>query len=391
MANFNINEIKEQFKTAIRVSQGIENPQVDELFELWLNAKRDFIEVMGGNLIYQYPEKVSFTLEESQKKMKLEDFICKLYDHYEVEDLADFVYTMKKSFFSNVVSEDYETPSGEIITKGTKLIKAFKYFIKDKEFLAELQDLASQIIQLDKVEGYMCLSVHPLDYLSVSENTHNWRSCHALDGEHRTGNLNYMVDYSTVVCYIKSEKEEILPAFSFPWNSKKWRTLLFFSNDWHMIFAGRSYPYGCVRALDFIISDLLHSAGFYSNSNYSCHYCEWCDDKITKFNINGNILDINPHVYAGQGKLIDLNDLIKNGSMTYHFNDILDSSYYDPVYSYLTFGSVSMINENTRFVIGASVPCLICGKSAINHSDVMVCDDCIGDYLYNYDLRERKS
>ena len=68
MANFNINEIKEQFKTAIRVSQGIENPQVDELFELWLNAKRDFIEVMGGNLIYQYPEKVSFTLEESQKK-----------------------------------------------------------------------------------------------------------------------------------------------------------------------------------------------------------------------------------------------------------------------------------------------------------------------------------
>ena len=63
MANFNINEIKEQFKTAIRVSQGIENPQVDELFELWLNAKRDFIEAMGGNLIYQYPEKVSFTLE----------------------------------------------------------------------------------------------------------------------------------------------------------------------------------------------------------------------------------------------------------------------------------------------------------------------------------------
>ena len=28
------------------------------------------------------------------------------------------------------------------------------------------------------------------DYLSLSENAFNWRSCHALDGEYRAGNLS---------------------------------------------------------------------------------------------------------------------------------------------------------------------------------------------------------
>ena len=41
-----------------------------------------------------------------------------------------------------------------------------------------------------------------------------------------------MVDSSTFMCYIKSNDDEILPNFpdTVPWNSKKWRMLLFFSD-----------------------------------------------------------------------------------------------------------------------------------------------------------------
>ena len=42
------------------------------------------------------------------------------------------------------------------------------------------------------MEGYLYLSIHPLDYLSISETNHGWRSCHALDGEYRNGNLSYL-------------------------------------------------------------------------------------------------------------------------------------------------------------------------------------------------------
>ena len=55
-----IDEIKEQFKKVISYSQGIENPVVDDLFEKWLEGKRDFIEAMGGKLIYEFPKKVFF-------------------------------------------------------------------------------------------------------------------------------------------------------------------------------------------------------------------------------------------------------------------------------------------------------------------------------------------
>lgn len=84
------------------------------------------------------------------------------------------------------------------------------------------------LIQEDKVTGILCLSIHPLDYLSLSENTYNWRSCHALDGEYRAGNLSYMMDNTTVVCYLKGEDEAELPHFpaEVKWNSKKWRMLL---------------------------------------------------------------------------------------------------------------------------------------------------------------------
>ena len=57
-----IDEIKEQFKKVISYSQGIENPVVDDLFEKWLEGKRDFIEAMGGKLIYEFPKKVFFEL-----------------------------------------------------------------------------------------------------------------------------------------------------------------------------------------------------------------------------------------------------------------------------------------------------------------------------------------
>ena len=50
--------IQEQFNSVIEYSQGYSGVNTDELFEKWLDAKRDFIEVMGGKLIYEYPETV---------------------------------------------------------------------------------------------------------------------------------------------------------------------------------------------------------------------------------------------------------------------------------------------------------------------------------------------
>ena len=123
--------------------------------------------------------------------------------------------------------------------------RIFSLIEEDEETVKRLQTQASMIIQENKVIGKLCFSVHPLDYLSISETTYNWRSCHALDGEYRAGNLSYMLDDSTIICYLKSNKETKLPNFpdDVLWNSKKWRLLLHFSENLDVCFSGRQYPF----------------------------------------------------------------------------------------------------------------------------------------------------
>ena len=193
-------EIQKQFNKVIYHSQGIPNPLTDELFERWAVAKEYFITKFGG-LIWESPTMVTFPLDAKDRDNKVRQFVDNTvlyrYNNYE---LARFVQYEQDGFFDNVVSIEYRTEAGTVIPKGMKLVKAFKYFEKDEQILDAIQTAASILIQENKIEGKLCISVHPLDFISCSENQYNWHSCHALDGEYRAGNLSYMVDKTTVIC-----------------------------------------------------------------------------------------------------------------------------------------------------------------------------------------------
>jgi YesN/AraC family two-component response regulator len=122
-------DIKEQFKKVISYSQGIDDPKVDTLFDMWMVAKEKFINMFGG-LIYEWPEPIEFTLDEKDKKNKVDGFIDNIAVSYQNKPLADFIIANSDSFFDNIVknNDDHEE-----IPKGMKLIKAFKYFEKDKD------------------------------------------------------------------------------------------------------------------------------------------------------------------------------------------------------------------------------------------------------------------
>ena len=63
-----------------------------------------------------------------------------------------------------------------------------------------------------------------------------------------------MMDSSTIICYLRSEKDEKLPFFpkDIPWNSKKWRVWLYFSELRDMMFAGRQYPFSSDRGINYV-------------------------------------------------------------------------------------------------------------------------------------------
>lgn len=390
-------DIKQQLAQVISYSQNISNPQVDEIMERWETAKTDFIDMFGG-LRWKAPQPVRFELDNKAKIIYVNEFIDYIFEEFgEAErfvDLCRFLEEMRGCFYDNLTDHEYKY-GDKIIKKGSKILKDFKYFLTDEYELTHLQDRASQLIQSNCVQGDFYLSVHPLDYLSSSENTHKWRSCHSLDGEHRSGNMSYMLDTSTVVCYICSEKEDKLPNFPFevPWNSKKWRMLLFFSNDKEMLFAGRQYPFAVEAGLTTVTKALEQI-----NSNYT--YTNWYNKYIKHFNLDDSEENVayfeeyDRYLPIGHG-LVNLGDIITDHEDDLHFNDILYSSCYIPSYCYRQHSSYPWYRRScatghtdlhyTKFQIGAVVPCLECGVRYIENGETFVCESCRDQYITRCD------
>lgn len=375
-----IQELKSDFDTVICHSQDIPAVQSEEILEKWYEAKQDIIEAWDGKLIVETDYKVTFDLSPEEKRRRLDDFINTIWEVYDNGALANFLEFCEEDFFSNHLGKKYEY-KGYVVPKGTKIIKAFKYFEADEKALYNLQTQASMIIQEDKVNGTLCMSVHPLDYLSSSENTHHWRSCHALDGDYRAGNLSYMLDRSTIVCYLKTDERLYkLPNFpeSVPWNSKKWRMLLFLEDNRNALFAGRQYPFHSPVALEHVMKLFLKYF-----SNHSEHlWSDWMDDHIIDFPRAGThrsrdrLLTGGRHV-ALNGRIYAMEDLVIDAPNSQHFNDLKYSSCYIPMYCYNYYPKKD--DEKLHFSIGSKVPCLYCGKTHINTEASMVCLDCGAD------------
>lgn len=373
-------EIKEQFKKVIQYSQNIPNLKVDSLFERWYEAKKDIIEGFGNQLIYEVKTPVQFHLDEKERSKNFQEFVSQLKLVYDRPDLSTFVELNQQGFYENTVCTPYEY-AGVKINIGAKLVKAFKYFEDDKILLDTFQTVASRIIQEDKVEGTLCFSVHPLDYLSSSENTYNWRSCHALDGDYRAGNLSYMVDSTTIICYIKGANNVILPSFphDVPWNSKKWRMLLFLSQDRDMVIAGRQYPFSSESGLQCIHDHLTAALGCPEDE-----FTSWRNDMITEVNTsNGRLHYLSSRYIPVNHKLYEWEKIIKDAKNTLNFNDLLLSSCYTKPY-YSIKNNWWVYRDEPDFTIGGEVKCLCCDQERIIDPNMMVCRHCADQYgLYD--------
>ena len=381
-----IDKIKEDFIEVIKYSQeGIREPQVDALFDQWYNAKADYIN-RWKDYIYECG-KVSFALDKESQRMNFNDFLYHLDRKYlGVNDLLDFLRNQGfESFYDNTLKTSCHLKNGVVIPAGSKIIRAFKYFIASDSLLRTLQDEASMVIQKNKLEGTLCFSVHPLDFLSSSENTYNWRSCHSLDGEYRAGNLSYMVDSSTVICYIKSDEDVKLPNFPehVKWNNKKWRMLLFSNPTCTLLFAGRQYPFSSMEALEIVKEKYLTSL-IYRGYNEEIAmrsvkaWSAWHNDFATPQISYANGEDCEDHYvtpyryYFINNGIYDRRKIIKDVKGSLHFNDLLRSSVYEPYFCFLK----TPYDEGMKIKIGGPVKCLCCGEENICTNDTMMCEEC---------------
>ena len=424
-------QIQPKFNDVLTFSQMEKEPKTDKLFEDWYNNKRRFIVSFEDRLIIESSAPVDFELSEQGKRDRIDDFISNtindlisrnVFANY--SELKTFFEEESEGILDNKISKQFITSQGEEIPVGMKIGKAlsryFSFLLLEKD-INYIQVSLSQLIQENKVRGTLCLSVHPLDFLSLSENTHKWRSCHALDGEYRTGNLNYMADSVTVIAYLKSEKETKLPRFpeDVPWNDKKWRCLFFFDFNRGIVWAGRQYPFFSKAAL-YQVTSMFNRVNFFCKSKYAADVVKlngkavgspiipnvselnWKMDTLKNVSFNNEEIILNESHICIDSTIHPLSDFIENADNSYQYNDLLYSSVYTPYY--LDFNScvahysdkiiTSKLDNNNfnifyckkkwtqydKLTIGKAVKCIHCGKNLIDMSGAMFCSSCANDY-----------
>ena len=394
-----------------------ERLELDQMMRYWLAYKKDYIDLFGGVPIVRSEDRIAITLSEAGKERKFNSMIEMLEDEVDVTFKADngvsfydFLVSNQEGFFDNKVVHPYPEIK---IRKDMKLLKCFKYFLPSFTATRTAQDLASRFIQDSKVEGYLYLSVHPLDFLTLSENNSNWRSCHSLDGDYRAGNLSYMLDDTTIVAYLADDKNEQLRALpeGMHWLDKKWRMLLHTNSFRSVIYYDRQYPFDS--------DNLLLETANMINNILDQDFKIPAQIGFSTIDMRGSWGEIgldHNFMLGLEDCIYDTKDVIDTSGFL-GYSDLIYSPHYSPIAAikrqneYVTSGIEDrrawheMFHATYDIKIGAPVPCVHCGRRHIERTDSFLCEECIaeedadedyylvceccGSRIYNYDEAHR--
>lgn len=238
--------------------------------------------------------------------------------------------------------------------KGSKVVrsigKLIDFFGIDNKVFTNFVNAHSQILNDKKIEGTICYSIHPLDYMTMSDNEEGWSSCMSWDegGCYCQGSIEMMNSQSVIVAYIKSNTRSYFLNNSKRWNSKKWRTLVVITPE--AIAPIKGYPYQKADLSKAVIEDLREMIG----------------EKFT----------------YGPIEAVDYHE----GSGIYQQDGCGIFLRYESDYMYNDFGCAKFhymainpsLDRNSRTIINYSgrAQCMCCGDIYPSCESSLICDEC---------------
>ena len=134
-----------------------------------------------------------------------------------------------------------------IVRRGSKTIKAVRTFLIDIGF--DQMDLfdswRNKLSEVTTIKEKTCdfvLSIHPIDFMTMSDNDCNWTSCMSWnDGEYSNGSVEMMNSPFVVIGYTESEDKPECKRGGYSIPNKSWRCLFYVSKE--LILSGKAYPY----------------------------------------------------------------------------------------------------------------------------------------------------
>lgn len=236
------------------------NSLLAEIFQNQLILKKEIeYDISYEELARIYSRKFSYGSNARKFCDKIDDFASAEYrrtqdenDYYKIRHL-----TTEYSIITNRVNEQdvpftITLPNSQKtikVVKGMKVMKILKRLADDlgiSDLFEEARIAQSEITNQKKLKGELCLSIHPLDYSTMSDNNSDWSSCMSWSnyGCYRHGTVEMMNSPMVIVGYLASKNNPFYTG-DISWNNKKWRCLFIVDNN--IIISVKDYPYSNVE------------------------------------------------------------------------------------------------------------------------------------------------
>ena len=287
-----------------------------------------------------------------------------------------------------------------------RMMKAYPSTIFTDEDYEELRIFCSMQRNQAVLEGELALSIHPMDYITMSD-TGNWESCMRwMDGpgDYRQGTVEMMNSSVVVEAYLYNPENELQFAWhkeNGTWNVKQWRQL-FIVND-TVLAPIKGYPYQSDFLRDTVMDWLRQLAHDNMGWDYPCS-TELSGNYIHIENPNENKHDTNIDFQFGY-MYCDLGTLNIAPTMYYNIDKLDFDTYYNtipvsgPSQCMLCGGPLILGDESDEFCEDAAshvtcskcenfAVCACCGR-LLNEDTAIWVDDldgyiCDGCYDENY-------
>ena len=305
---------------------GTEMGPADKVFASWAINKTELYALLGNSLRHTFEAEVSDDDEiinddlnsylgyflflgtstaEQVKEFLAEYTNCSSCDFY--KSVMWYIYhkykddekTMRKAYecaysllcFDNIRSNFVETAlffRGLYIPSGTKTMKAIRKFLEHidygdwDEFNLFKDDISTIRTPCQSSVRKITLSIHPADFLTLSDNDCDWRSCFSWEsGECSNSTIEAMNSQNVLVAYIQNTYQPMMENYpTIP--NKSWRSMevVDIYNDCAIV-TGKGYPYKSNELQKAILRELSRLCGINDS-----------DQNFQKFDANDGIINM---------------------------------------------------------------------------------------------------
>ena len=399
------------------------------LLHFWADAKASYLyKLLGNKLIVS--KTVTFEKETGQMRREMNDliehhpFMREYIDKIQNKFWMDYIQSSSvyesesrelyegicaisntSALVDNVYTDDtfmVPTPEGKEIKiqHGCKTMKALgkiaSVYGLDMNDFEDFRIKVSQILNQKVLKGNLCLSIHPLDYATMSDNESDWTSCMSWNdnGCYRQGTVEMMNSPMVIVAYLTAS--EPMNVCGLEWSNKKWRELMVVNKD--LITNIKSYPY--------FNSNLTKAALGLLRELAAKNMPEWnFEDTLREYYPQDNFLvdDYKVAVFPSSNAMYNdfLNDPYMNAA---YFNKDLfclanKDDYEDRIVVSFNYsgksecmgcGQEADFYDNEGHLMGeccdVAVFCSVCGESYRSESELicvdgrLLCPDCFDDH-----------